>query len=66
MGLLGYTAVVNRRSIMEFTRKLIDFALNKLVKNKSLKIDHITLISATRQNSVAKVALKGVFTAFMS
>ena len=32
MGLLGYTVVVNRRPIIDFTLKLIDFARSKLVK----------------------------------
>ena len=32
MGLLGYTAVVKRREIMDFTGKLIDFARSKLPK----------------------------------
>ena len=32
MGLLGYTAVVKRRPLTDFARKLIDIARNKLVK----------------------------------
>ena len=32
MGLLGYTVVVKRRPIIDFARKLIDFARSKLVK----------------------------------
>jgi len=32
MGLLGYTAVVKRRQIIDFSRKLIDIVRSKLVK----------------------------------